>query len=320
MFEGLPGLPLELGLEIRLMTRQAATWLTATILLLATIGAAAADDTTVWAQHKWLVVAAVALFMVQAAFIVALLVNRRRLRREHAERVHAEQAEHGLSGRLINAAEEERSRLARELHDDVTQRLALLAIDAGREERNSASVGGSMAMRTVREGLVRLSEDVHALSHQLHPSILEDLGLIDALRAECDRFSQKCSIRVELKTEQVPDRVPPDAALCMFRIAQESLRNVQRHAKASRAEVRLRRMDGGLQLVVHDDGTGFDPSRRRNGTSLGHASMRQRVFLLGGKVEIDSSPGRGTTIRAWVPLREANRAPLTAEPAPSRLH
>src|SRR5205807_9666503 len=133
----------------------------------------------------------------EAIFIVALLVNARRLRRAHAERRRAEEAAHELSARLINAREEERSRLARELHDDVTQRLALLAIDAGREERNLSSPGGGTAIRTMREGLVRLSEDVHALSYQLHLSMFEDLGLIEALRSECERFSQFRSIQLE---------------------------------------------------------------------------------------------------------------------------
>jgi signal transduction histidine kinase len=250
-----------------------------------------------WEQYRVLVLAAAAVLLVQAALISWLLYEQRRRRR-------SESAAHELSGRLINAQEEERSRLARELHDDVTQRLALLAIEAGREERNPSSPGVGTAMRTMREGLVRLSEDVHALSYRLHPSILEDLGLIEALRSECERFSRMCSTRLEVDAAEIAEKLPRDTALCLFRITQEGLRNIARHAGASRAQVSLRRRNGGLQLAVKDDGAGFDPARHRARMSLGHAGMRQRAFLLGGKLDIDSSPGHGTTIRAWVPLRE----------------
>jgi signal transduction histidine kinase len=191
----------------------------------------------------------------------------------------------------------------------VTQRLALLAIDAGREERSLSGLAGSTAMRMMREGLVRLSEDVHALSYRLHPSILEDLGLTEALKSECERFSRRYSSQLETNAYDIPERLPHDVALCLFRIAQEGLRNIARHARAKRVEVQLRRLGDGLQLIVRDDGSGFDPAGDRNRKSLGHASMRQRVFLLGGKVDIDSSPGYGTTIRAWVPLKEEGGEP-----------
>jgi signal transduction histidine kinase len=235
------------------------------------------------------------------------LINGRQLRRAHAERRRAEEAAHELSGRLIGAQEAERSRLARELHDDVTQRLALLAIDAGREERKSAGTGAGSAMRTMREGLVRLSEDVHALSYRLHPAILEDLGLVEALKTECERLSRSCSIRMEARSEAIPDKLPHDISLCLFRVAQEALRNIARHAEAGGVEVRLAPRDGGLELSVHDDGRGFEPAQDRSRGSLGHASMRQRVLLLGGRLDIDSRPGRGTTIRAWVPLKGERR-------------
>jgi signal transduction histidine kinase len=257
-------------------------------------------DPTIWEQYPAQIAATAAALLVQAALICWLLY-------EHWRRRRSEAAAHELSGRLIHAHEEERSRLARELHDDVTQRLALLAIDAGREERGSSSLAGSSAMRTMRDGLVRLSEDVHALSYRLHPSILEDLGLIEALKSECERFSQACSTRLRVSLEDIPERLPSEAALCLFRIAQEGLRNTARHARANRAELRLERRRGGLQLTIRDDGIGFDPALLRTRTSLGHAGMRQRVSLLGGRVAIDSSPGHGTTILAWVSLGEEHR-------------
>jgi signal transduction histidine kinase len=152
--------------------------------------------------------------------------------------------------------------------------------------------------------VARLSEDVHSLSYRLHPSVLEDLGLVEALRSEADRFSRTCPVRLLVNASDIPENLPRDAALCLFRIAQEGLRNIARHAGASRAELALRRLDGGLQLTIRDDGVGFNPSLSHNRTSLGHASMRRRAFLVGGKLDIDSSPGRGTAILAWVPLNE----------------
>ena len=233
------------------------------------------------------------------------------LTRDITERKWAEerQAARELSGRLINAQEEERSRLARELHDDVTQRLAVLAINAGREERDLPSAAGGNAMRAMREGLIRLSEDVHALSYRLHPTILEDLGLIEALKTECEGFGRMASIRVDVKAQEIPEPLPYAVALCLYRITQEALRNVRRHAGASAVQVSLRPLDGGVQLAVRDNGAGFDPAQQRDRPSLGHASMRQRIYQLDGELDVDSAPGHGTTVVAWVPLKEEQREP-----------
>ncbi len=257
---------------------------------------------TTWDRYKWHIVAASTFVVLQAALIGVLLINRHRLRREHTKRRRAEEEAQELNGRLINAQEEERSRLARELHDDFTQRLALLAIDAGREEQKVS--GSTETIRSIREGLVRLSEDVHALSYRLHPAILDDLGLIEALKSECEHFEQTCAAKVETSMQGVPERLPHDVALCLFRVAQEALRNVARHAEATGVEVRLRLLDGGLQLIVSDNGRGFDPAHDHARASLGHASMRQRTHFLGGNVDIRNRPGLGTEVMAWVPLQE----------------
>lgn len=258
-----------------------------------------------WEQYRYHIFTALAVVLLQAGMIAWLLW-------EHRRRMRSEQAAHELSSRLIRTGEEERARLARELHDDVTQRLALLAIDAGREERN-ASDGNAGIMRSMREGLIRLSEDVHSLSYRLHPSLLEDLGLFAALQSECERFSRICPTYLNADPRDLPDGMSKDVALCLFRVAQEALRNAGRHAQATRADVRLERLDGGLELVVTDNGIGFDRTRL-NGASLGHASMRQRVFLLGGRLEIQSSPGDGTAVHAWVPLREKDSGTSTRAP------
>jgi signal transduction histidine kinase len=259
---------------------------------------------TIFEQYKWYIIGGVALCLIQTIFIIALLLNRRRLERERTDRQRAESAARDFSERLISAQEDERSRLARELHDDVTQRLALLAIEAGRahgRERNEAT---NTTMRTIREGLVKLSEDVHALSYQLHPSILDDLGLVEALKTECERFSRLEAIPVEVKIEEGFVAPTRQIALCLFRIVQEALQNVGRHARANHAEVSLQRLDDGFRICVRDNGVGFDPKRRRERPSLGLASMQQRIYLLGGELDVDSAPGHGTIVLAWVPARE----------------
>ena len=221
--------------------------------------------------------------------------------RDITEAKQAEAALRDLSRRLIRAHEDERALLARELHDDVTQRLAVLAIDMGRAELAAADGAQADVMRSVRTELVRLSEDIHSLAYQLHPSVLEELGLVEALRAECERRGRQGRLAVSMNLESVPAVAGEEAQLCLFRVAQEALTNVARHAGTARASVTLRRADGGLLLAVGDQGVGFDPTRPREGRSLGLASMRERLHLVGGTLDVESSPGRGTTVVAWVP-------------------
>jgi signal transduction histidine kinase len=258
-------------------------------------------ELTIWQNYRWQIIAAAVFCLAQSALIAGLLIQRRR--RRVAEREAA-----SLAGRLITAHEDERRHLARDLHDDLTQRLARLAIDAGKIERGAPVSNHDEPGRSMREELVRLSEDVHALSYRLHPSLLDDLGLVDALNAECDGFSRRESIPVEFKPRDVPRDVRPETALCLFRVAQESLRNVARHAGASAVEVSLRKVDGGLEIAVRDNGTGFDLVQDRGRHSLGLASMKERVHLLGGELDIDSAPGQGTTVIAWVRLNGEKRS------------
>jgi PAS domain S-box-containing protein len=214
------------------------------------------------------------------------------------ERKNGEEEIRQLAGSLLTAHEDERRHLARELHDDLTQRLARLAIDAGRMERAADT---SKGLRELREDLVQLSEDVHAMSYRLHPSVLDDLGLVEALKAECDRVARHGEMRVDVDASAAPAAVPAEASLCLFRVAQEALSNASRHARASEVTVLLSSRSTGLQLAVSDNGGGFDPDRPRDRTSLGLASMRERVRLLQGEFDIESAPGRGTTVVAWVP-------------------
>ena len=204
-----------------------------------------------------------------------------------------------LAGRLLTAHEDERRRLARELHDDLTQQLARLAIDAGQME---LAPRAPAELRTLREDLVRLSEDVHAMSYRLHPSVLDDLGLVEAVKAECDRVARLSSLQINLDVSGVPAALPGDAPLCMFRIAQEALSNALRHAHASIVTVHLASEGEVLKLTISDNGDGFDPWGPRNHVSLGLASMRERVRLIHGELDIESSCGVGTTVTAWAPL------------------
>ena len=226
------------------------------------------------------------------------------------ERRRAEEEVRDLNGRLLSAQEDERARLAHALHDDISQRLALVAIEVGRKEKGIGDAATKQVMRSMRNILTQLSEDVHALSYSLHPVILQDLGLIEALKTECDRFGSVEGIPISFRAEENLDEPPAAVALCLYRIAQEALRNVARHACASAIEVSLRFLDGGLQLSVRDNGVGFDPARKQARPSLGHASMRQRVSLVGGELRVGSKPGHGTTVQAWAPLnKEAHREP-----------
>jgi PAS domain S-box-containing protein len=221
--------------------------------------------------------------------------------RDITERKQADEERSDLSRRLIRAHEEERALLARELHDDVTQRLAVLAIDVGRAELAAADGAQAETLRGLREGLARLSEDVHALAYQLHPAVLEELGLIEALRTACERFGRRNGVALSVDLDPAPAGLEKDLALCLFRVAQEALSNVARHARARAASVALRRTDVGLLLTVRDDGVGFDPANPETRRSLGMASMRERVRLVNGTLEVESAAGRGTAVVAWVP-------------------
>jgi signal transduction histidine kinase len=233
------------------------------------------------------------------------LVKTHGVLRDVTEGYRAEEDLRDLSRRMIWAHEEERTRLARELHDDVSQRLAVLAINLGRAELAAPQGEPAEAMRAVREGLVRLSDDVHSLAYQLHPSILEELGLAEALRTEGERRRRQ-GLHVRVHLDPLPAALADDVALCLFRVTQEALNNVTRHADAKVATVRLRQADGGLLLAVSDNGAGFDPADQDKRGRLGLVSMRERARLVDGTLDIESAPGKGTTVIAWVPAKEGS--------------
>ncbi|HUJ78680.1 MAG TPA: PAS domain S-box protein [Nitrospiria bacterium] len=220
-----------------------------------------------------------------------------------------------LAGKLLAAQEEERRVLARELHDDLSQRLAAAAIEVGVLEGEPYPMSAPVLNQLVeiKQQLVALSTEVHDLSRRLHPSIIDDLGLVDAIRSECDRFSAREGVSVECFATRLSRPVSKDVALGLYRITQEALRNIAKHARADRTHVTLGAHGLDLLLSIRDDGEGFDPEGAKGRGGLGLASMRERVQLLRGELAIVSSPGAGTTIEVRVPFRSSHDDPAIAD-------
>ena len=210
-----------------------------------------------------------------------------------------------LAGLLLRAQEEERRRIARDLHDDVNQRLAMLAMDLRRIEKGEAGdladIGGMV--RSITGRLTAVSDDVRQMAYRFHPSILDDLGLMKAVRRLVDDFSASTGVEAVYVHHDSLSPIPTDLATCVYRIAQESLNNVARHAKATEVEVELICDEGMITLSVRDNGVGFDAVNASQGRGrLGLLSMKERVRLVRGTLHVSSSPGGGTHIEVGVPL------------------
>jgi signal transduction histidine kinase len=210
-----------------------------------------------------------------------------------------------LAAQLIRVQEEERQRIARDLHDDINQRLALLTIDVEALERqlSTAPTHTLRAVRAIEDRVIELSDDVRHLAHQLHPSILNDLGLSIALQRLVDDFTARTGVKSDFIDQESLKIRDQQIATCLYRVAQESLTNVSRHAKAKQVRIELSRLRDGLRLMISDDGVGFDRDRQRDKRErLGLLSMKERVALVGGMLDIESTEGEGTRVCAWVPL------------------
>lgn len=214
----------------------------------------------------------------------------------------AEEALTSWSGRLMEAQDDERKRIAREIHDDYQQRLAMIAI-ALEETAETCSGEACTRLRDLWDGVSELGADLHSLSHRLHSSTLERLGLVAGIKAFCEEFSDLQEIAVGFVHQNVPTGIPSSTALCLFRIVQEGLRNAKRHSGADKAEVRLELFGDDLQLTISDHGRGFDPHVASSDGGIGIRSMEERLRLLGGKMQIRSRPMQGTTVIASLPLR-----------------
>jgi PAS domain S-box-containing protein len=207
-----------------------------------------------------------------------------------------------LTRRLLAAQEVERRRIARELHDDFNQGLALLTVELDLLGRQPPASDEQLAeqLRDLAARVKDLSSSVHDLSHQLHPAKLEQLGLVAAVRGLGAELYRHHGLEVTFTHHTVPDAVPEDVGLCLYRIVQEALRNVIKHSGTCLATVELTGAPDGLRLRVGDEGAGFDPAAARGG-GLGLVSMRERLYLVGGEIEVRSRPGGGTRIDVRVP-------------------
>lgn len=212
-----------------------------------------------------------------------------------------------LAALLLRVEEEERRRISRDLHDDVNQRLALLAMDIESIEQQLSfpTYHAGHALRGLHGRVAELSEDVRHLAYQYHPSILDDLGLPIAMQRLVDDFVARTNIQGTLICRNIPGRLPQNIATCLYRVAQESLNNVVRHAKASRVAVEFAWSGQELTMTIADNGAGFTSKPSRNGTDgLGFLSMRERMTGVEGTLRIESAVGKGTEVTAIVPLGE----------------
>ena len=212
----------------------------------------------------------------------------------------------GLTAHLFNAQEEERQHVARELHDDVSQRLSLLAQGLDSAQAAEAPADRIAEIDTLRAQLQSLNTDVRQISHRLHPSILTDLGLTAALRALVDEFGKRESMPVTFVSLNVPELAPQPAVTALYRITQEALRNVVKHAGKTHVKVMLEGTEHGLHLEVLDLGQGFDLETEFPREGLGLISMKERARLAGGEVKITSALGRGTAVSVDVPLESTD--------------
>lgn len=264
---------------------------------------------TIWELYRWYIVGVASLIVFQTLLIAGLFVQRSRrqaaeagiLVREGALRRSYEQLRQ-LAGRLISAQEEERTRIARELHDDVGQRIASLSIglsglkrrvpDANETVRNDVSL--------LQQQTMDLAKDLRDLSHELHPGALEHIGLIEALHARCEEMNSESDTDIQLEVADGWTEVADDVKLCLYRVAQEALRNIIKHAQAKTGRISVSRQEGWVVMRISDDGSGFE----MNGSGqhgLGLLSMRERVRMLDGNFEVHSSPGAGTVATVSIP-------------------
>jgi signal transduction histidine kinase len=215
-----------------------------------------------------------------------------------SERRANDEALRTLSSRLIGAQEQERKRIARELHDSIGQQIAMIAVGLQRLE----STDDANAIKKLVKDTHDLVSAVSALSHELHSSSLEYLGLVPAIKGLCREISERQQVEIDFKESNVPRYVPPDVALALFRITQESLHNALKYSGVRNFDVELKGAGSHLELVISDSGIGFDVNDAKASHGLGLVSMRERIMALKGTISTESQPMRGTKVRARVPV------------------
>jgi signal transduction histidine kinase len=222
------------------------------------------------------------------------------------ERKHAEEALASISRKLIEAQEQERMRIARELHDDINQRIAMLGIklDVFQQSLPRQAAESQRRLNELRRLAAEIGTEVQGISHRLHSSKLEYLGLVAACRSFCREVADVHKINVNFTAENIPSALSQDVSLCLFRVLQESLSNAIKHSAAQHFEVQLRGTSSEIQLIVRDHGIGFDADEAIVSRGLGLISMRERVSVVNGMMLIASKPMRGTEITVRVPVVE----------------
>jgi PAS domain S-box-containing protein len=216
----------------------------------------------------------------------------------------ARQALEKVSGQLIEAQEKERSRIARDLHDDICQRLALLSMELEQANRsvNEPPDAAKQRLKEIRQHCSEIAGDVQSLSHELHSSRLDYLGIAAAIRGFCYEFSKQHEVSIEFTDRDVPADLPREISLCLFRVTQEALHNAVKYSGVSQYRVELLATSHEIQLVVSDSGRGFDVEAVKQNRGLGLVSMQERVHLVHGRLSVESEPVKGTKIFALVPL------------------
>src|SRR5262249_15697979 len=225
-----------------------------------------------------------------------------------AEARHSQQSLRRLSAQLITAQEQERSRIGRELHDDINQRLAMLGIELQQLQDNPSEL--QSRLQELKEELDEISRDVQGLSHELHSSKLEYLGVVAGIESWCKEFAERQRLEIAFRNE-VSSVLPLEIGICLVRVLQEAVHNAVKHSGARRVAVQLREELGEIHLIISDSGTGFDTEAASQGQGLGLTSMRERVRLVNGTISIESNSTEGTTIHVRVPLpsnQDARRA------------
>jgi signal transduction histidine kinase len=277
-----------------------------------------------WWSEWWFraIVAGFVLLTLWSAHHLRLRSSERRnreLAQQVAERTAAEQEIKALSEQLINAQEEERMRIARELHDDICQQMTGISLSLGsiRRKLPDAKSETYRELEQVRDQLSRLSANVRGLSHELHPAVLDYCDIATALHSHCKEFSALSGVNASVESSGTFDDVPPPVALCIYRVAQEALQNVAKHAATTNASVRLDRLGDAVRLTVSDSGVGFRTDQPRSAGGLGFVSIKERVRLVGGVVVLKSEPNRGTTLKVEIPMNGAMRATATHSSAAS---
>lgn len=225
-------------------------------------------------------------------------------RRNGTRRERPEQGLQQLTGRLIAAQEEERKRIARELHDDLNQRIAVISIEL-EQLRSLAAPLKSMVdehISRIQKHIEEIGYEIHVISHQLHPSKLDHLGLVPAIRGLCKESSNGRGFEIRFSSDDLPTQLHKDLKLCMFRVAQEAIRNAAKHSGATNVIVELSSIGDAVRLLVTDNGSGFAATPETIMNGLGLTSMEERLRLIDGELFIRSRPGNGTVIEAIAPL------------------